>query len=85
MRRVDEQYRPLAAFGLIQPGAELVAPERRLLRGIRFGRDRPDLAPAETEFFFKKARTWDSPRRLPVRRSMASCASAVERGGCSRK
>jgi hypothetical protein len=69
---IDEQHRPLAALGLVQPRAEAGPKEFRLLLGVGLDRDGPDLAPAQAKSFFKKARTWVRPRRTPVRCSMAA-------------
>src|SRR5262249_433742 len=85
VRRIDEQDRASAPPGLFQPGSELVVEERGLLVVIALGRHRAYLAPGEADFFFKKAGTWERPRRMPVRRSMACWASRALRGGCSRK
>jgi hypothetical protein len=85
VRGIDEQDRALAPFGLPQAGLEFGLQEVCLLLRVRLGRDRPDLAPAQAESFFKKARTWVRPRRMPVWRSMAAWASRLERGGFSRK
>src|SRR4051794_33075216 len=71
---IDEQDRPLAPLGLAQPRSQFVLEERGLLLGVGLGRDGPYLAPAQANFFFKKARTWDRPRRIPVCCSMASRA-----------
>ena len=83
--RVHEQYGSLAPLRLTQPGPQLVGQEVGLLLRVGLGRDGADLAPAQAESFFKKARTWVRPRRTPVSRSMAAWASRVERGGYSRK
>ena len=85
MRRIHEEHRPLAPLRLAQPRPEFGLQEVGLLLRVRLGRDGPDLAPAQAESFFKKARTWVRPRRTPVSRSMAAWASRVERGGCSMK
>ena len=85
VRRIDEQDRTPAALGLFQPGLELISKELDLLVVVPLGRHRPYLAPGETNFFFKKARTWDRPRRMPVKRSMACWASLALLGGCWRK
>src|SRR4051812_3283739 len=63
MGGIDEQDGTLATLRLTQPRPELVVEERRLLGRIGLGRHRPYLAPAQANFFFKKARTWDRPRR----------------------
>src|SRR5262249_41471754 len=83
--RIDAQHRALPPLRLPQPGLEFGLQEVGLLLRVRLGRDGPDLAPAEVESFFKKARTWVRPRRTPVCCSMAAWASRAERGGCSRK
>ena len=82
---IDEQHRPFAPLGLAQAGPELVPQERGLLVGVGLGRDGTDLPPTQAETFFKKARTWVNPRRMPVCSSMAAWASRAERGGCARK
>lgn len=83
--RIDEQDATPSPFGLSQSGEQLLAQVLRLLLGVALAWDGPDLAPAQANFFFKKARTWDSPRRMPVRRSMSRWASRAVRGGFSRK
>src|SRR5262249_55059925 len=85
VRRIDEQDGPLASLRLFQPWQKLVVEVVGLLVVVGLGRHRPYLAPAQADFFFKKARTWDRPRRMPVSPSIASWASRVLRGGCSMK
>jgi hypothetical protein len=72
VRRIDEQHGALAPLGLAQAGPELTLQEVGLLLGVRLGRDGSDLAPAQAESFFKKARTRVRPRRTPVSCSMAA-------------
>ena len=81
----DYGFLPYAPLGLPQPGLELILHEVGLLVRVGLGRDGADLAPAQAESFFKKARTWVRPRRTPVCCSMTAWASRVEQGGCSRK
>src|SRR5262249_58604517 len=81
--RIHEQHRAFAPFGLAQTGPEFGLHEIGLLLRVCLGRDGPDLAPAQTKSFFKKARTWVRLRQTPVSRSMAAWASRVERGGVS--
>ena len=83
--RIHKQYGPFAAFGLAQAGPEPGLQEVGLLLRVRLGRDRPGLAPAQAEIFFRNARTRVRPRRTPVCCSMAAWASRVERGGFWRK
>jgi hypothetical protein len=71
MRGIDEQDGSFAALGFLQPGKQLVLEIRGLRDGVRLGRDRSYLPPGQANFFFKKARTWDRPRRTPVSRSMS--------------
>jgi hypothetical protein len=85
VRGIDEEDRALAPLRLFQPGQEFLAQVGRLLAVVGLRRDRADLPPAQPDFFFKKARTWDRPRRMPVSRWMASWASRALRGGCSMK
>jgi hypothetical protein len=85
VRRIDEQDGALAPPRLFQPGQQLVAEELSLLVVVGLGRDRADLPPAQPNFFFRKALTWDRPRRMPVSRSIACWASRALRGGCSMK
>src|SRR5207302_5908922 len=76
---------PLTASGLGQGRPELGRQERGLRAGVGLGRDGADLPPTQAETFFKKARTWVNPRRMPVCSSMAAWASRAERGGWSTK
>ena len=73
------------AEGTGQPVATNLTTANADIVGVGLGRHRAYLAPAQANFFFKKARTWDRPRRMPVCCSMASRAARAERGGCGRK
>ena len=84
-RRIDKQDGPLAPLGFFPPRKQLVGETRGLRAGVGLGRNGPYLAPAQANFFSKQARTWDKPRRMPVRRSMACWASRALRGGFARK
>lgn len=57
VRGIDEQDRAFAPLGLPQAGSEFRRQEVGLGLPVRLGWDRSDLAPAQAESFFKKART----------------------------
>jgi hypothetical protein len=85
---VQKTRRPLFRCGR---RSRLALPVRRFSGGVEerrgptasLGRRSGRLG--QPNFFFMKARTWDRPRRMPVKRSMDSWASRALRGGCSRK
>ena len=83
--RIDEEHGPLPALRLPETGPQFARQEVGLDFGVGFGRDGADLAPAQAESFFKKARTCVRPRRTPVCCAMAAWASRVERGGFAKK
>ena len=81
---IDEDHAPLFVDGLFRERLQGFIVELLLDDGVRLGRNAAGFAVAEPEFF-KKRRTWVSPRRTPVLASMTARASATVAGGCVRK